>query len=357
MKIEFYLGEKLIEDKVKNRANPTTPNKMREKQKFEGSLARIFDQTEEDSETKKIVTSNDKLTFIKTNRRMIKDQDTTTIITYDVMSRFSSLSPQISRQNSVINRSVMESSQLDNDSFLETYNSQNSIFRSFDTVSNKKYSMTSVNSVTLESTNFALTKNSSMISQFDEEKGEIKEYFYFMRPCGDEDKDISFSLEKKKLHDEQDLLKNSELSKMIEAQMIEGDIKKQKKKNFIIGRKVKIDQDYELNSFDEGLDSYKGSQVVSDKINPQNSARTQFSSYRLRTDPGLNNLTISNPVDTITGLTTNKSTRNPSILKLKKNHSKTKKLIDILFCRKCWGKKKKKKSVAYQEHTETQENN
>jgi hypothetical protein len=38
-----------------------------------------------------------------------------------------------------------------------------------------------------------------------------------MRPCGDEDKDISFSLEKKKLHDEQDLLKNSELSKMIEA--------------------------------------------------------------------------------------------------------------------------------------------
>jgi hypothetical protein len=31
MKIEFYLGEKLIEDKVKNKANPTTPNKMREK--------------------------------------------------------------------------------------------------------------------------------------------------------------------------------------------------------------------------------------------------------------------------------------------------------------------------------------
>lgn len=49
----------------------------------------------------------------------------------------------------------------------------------------KKYSITSVNSVALGSTTLGATK-SSLVSQFDDTKGEEKDYFYFERPGGDE---------------------------------------------------------------------------------------------------------------------------------------------------------------------------
>lgn len=86
---------------------------------------------------------------------------------------------------------------MSDDSFLETFNTKNSIFENLKLPLDQKYSITSINSVTLASTALAQTKNGSVISQFNEEKGEEEKYFVFQRPCGDYDKVIRLGFEEK----------------------------------------------------------------------------------------------------------------------------------------------------------------
>ena len=83
------------------------------------------------------------------------------------------------------------------DSYIETYNTKNSIFENLKMPISNKYSITSLNSIMIgSSTNISATKNSSVLSKFDYQRRENIDYVYFERPEGDTEKSISMGFSK-----------------------------------------------------------------------------------------------------------------------------------------------------------------
>ena len=182
--IMFSLGDKVIENQ-ETTVNPTTPPQIMGDFKFGNSGLELNDAKENAKE--KNSTYSQQLSFKKNKGRLIMDPNHTTIITYDVMSKFP-MSPIKSRSSKKKRSEVTLTS---DDSFLGTFNTQNSIFENIRMPIQKKYSLTSLNSVVLGSTTLGGGTKDSIVSHFDEVNGEEKEYFYFERPEGDTEKSIS----------------------------------------------------------------------------------------------------------------------------------------------------------------------